>query len=87
MNDEVIRVPHGPDFLASDFIHEDELGPLLKKAERGGRLLRLGCVSGSFGQLSDISSLFSLGENRFKTSRQDIMKDCLALISGNEPLT
>jgi internalin A len=34
------------DFLASDFIHENELGPLLKKAERGGfKILLMGACS------------------------------------------
>jgi hypothetical protein len=30
-----------PDFIASDFIHEYELGPFLKEAKQGGSFPRL----------------------------------------------
>jgi hypothetical protein len=44
-NSKIAALLVSPDFLASDFIHEHELAPLLKQAEQGGAKILLLCTS------------------------------------------
>jgi hypothetical protein len=54
-----------PDFLASDFIHEHELGPLLKEAKAGGvRILWVPLRSSAYKEtpLNDLQAVSSPDE-------------------------
>ncbi|HKV10227.1 MAG TPA: toll/interleukin-1 receptor domain-containing protein [Thermoanaerobaculia bacterium] len=63
-----------PDFLASDFIHDHELGPLLKKAEAGGvRILWVPLRASAYEEttLKDIQAVSSPDKPLAQMSKAD----------------
>jgi hypothetical protein len=63
-----------PDFLASDFIHDHELGPLLKRAEAGGvKILWVPLRASAYEEtpLNDYQAVSSPDEPLAKMSRAD----------------
>jgi hypothetical protein len=86
-----------PDFLASDFIHEHELGPLLKEAEQGGVRILWVPVRPCLYQASPLTNYQAIGDpgkclaNMRKSKRDrawvevcEVIKSALVTIPGKQ---